>query len=529
VFACDLLQCPGLLVHHRQDSLGIVFIRHGAEKVHRQGGTIAFALDLFLHQSPSILADQLIWGINQRFDPPARFDGFADMMDPFYHKQTALLPPFTLPQSPDLFDKWITGTRNDFWHALILLESTIISHMRKLSGLFLLLLVILSACQTAESSITLIADGHTYFISTASRTPKSILAKADLTLGPNDRLLVLGSLVSIDTDLPVTTSSPLTVRRAEELTLIMPAGQKTIQTSALTVGQAMLEAGFTLYAADRFDPPVETSITGPITVKYTPSQSLVVTVDGLQKPVRSGAQTIRQALAESGLPLIGLDISIPSAGSPLPSDGKIRITRVTESVALTQKSIPFSTRNEASADLELDQQALLQGGEPGLAVARQRTRSQDGLQISQKTETESIIRPPQDRILGYGTKVVVHSAVVDGVAIQYYRVLTLTATSYSPCRSGAPDGRCSYGTSSGLPVQRGTVAMVYSWYLAFGFDRLYIPGYGFATVGDVGGGPPGNHYWVDLAFSDADYQPVYGTLPVYFLAPVPANLVTILP
>jgi hypothetical protein len=71
--------------------------------------------------------------------------------------------------------------------------------------------------------------------------------------------------------------------------------------------------------------------------------------------------------------------------------------------------------------------------------------------------------------------------------------------------------------------------MVYSWYLAFGFDKLYIPGYGFATVGDVGGGPPGNHYWVDLAFSDADYQPVYGTVTVYFLAPVPANLVTILP
>jgi 3D (Asp-Asp-Asp) domain-containing protein len=118
---------------------------------------------------------------------------------------------------------------------------------------------------------------------------------------------------------------------------------------------------------------------------------------------------------------------------------------------------------------------------------------------------------------------------VDGVAIQYYRVLTMTATSYSPCRSATPDGRCSYGTSSGLPVQRGTVAMVYSWYLAFGYDRLYIPGYGFATVGDVGGGPPGNHYWVDLAFTDADYQPVNGTVTVYFLAPVPANLVTILP
>jgi resuscitation-promoting factor RpfB len=169
----------------------------------------------------------------------------------------------------------------------------------------------------------------------------------------------------------------------------------------------------------------------------------------------------------------------------------------------------------------------VQGGQAGLAVKRVRSTSQDGVQVSQKTESENIVRPAQDRIMGYGTKVVIRSSVVDGVTIQYYRVLTLLATSYSPCRSGT--SKCSYGTSSGLPVQRGTVSMVYSWYLAFGFDRLYIPGYGFATVGDVGGGPAGNHYWVDLGFTDADYQPIYGNVTVYFLTPVPANLVTVLP
>ena len=169
----------------------------------------------------------------------------------------------------------------------------------------------------------------------------------------------------------------------------------------------------------------------------------------------------------------------------------------------------------------------MQVGQPGLAVTRVRTTFQDGVQVSQKTESESIVRPPQDRIMGYGTKVVIRSAVVDGKTIQYYRVLTLLATSYSPCRSGT--SKCSYGTSSGLPVERGTVAMVYSWYLAFGFDKLYIPGYGYATVGDVGAGPAGSHYWVDLGFTDADYQPIYGNVTVYFLTPVPANLVTVLP
>jgi len=399
--------------------------------------------------------------------------------------------------------------------------------MKKCWSLFLLLLVVLSACQKTGTSVTILADGHTYSITTTERIPAQMLAAAKVPLRPNDRVLYLGIPAPLNAALPQAGSYTLTIRRAIDLTLVAPDGQKTLQTSAQSIGQALAEAGYTLYAADRIDPPAETPLQMPLTVTYRPSQALLVTVDGTQVPVRSAAPNVGQALAEAGIPLIGLDFSTPPESDPLPANGKIQVTRRVESVTLVQKSLPFATRTEPSADLELDQQALVQGGQPGLAVTRVRTTSQDGAQVSQKTESESIVRPPQDRIIGYGTKIVIRTAVVDGVTIQYYRALTLLATSYSPCRSGT--SKCSYGTSSGLPVQRGTVAMVYSWYLAFGFDRLYIPGYGYATVGDVGGGPGGSHYWVDLGFTDAVYQPVYGNVTVYFLAPVPNNLVTVLP
>jgi resuscitation-promoting factor RpfB len=390
--------------------------------------------------------------------------------------------------------------------------------------------VLLCACQAAQPNYTILADGNThYIVASAGSTPAQLLAKAGLTLAKDDCILVYGTPVALDESLPENNPAPLTLRRAVSLTLISPDGQKTIQTCAQTVGQALSQAGYSLYAADRLDPPADTPIQASLTVEYLPSVPLTIRVDGGQIPIRSAASSVGQALADAGLPLVGLDASLPPEDAPLPDDGNIRILRVFETVSLTQKSIPFSTRTEPSAELELDQQALLQGGEPGLAVARTRIRMQEGVQVAQTSEAESIVRPPQDRILGYGTKVVIRTTTVDGETIQYYRVLTLAATSYSPCRSATPDGKCSYGTSSGLPVQRGTVAMVYSWYLAFGFDRLYIPGYGYATVGDVGAGPAGSHYWIDLAYSDADYQPISGTVTVYFLAPVPKNLVTVLP
>jgi uncharacterized protein YabE (DUF348 family) len=401
--------------------------------------------------------------------------------------------------------------------------------MKHLRWLFPFLLAALAACQAANTPVTIFADGHTYILNAIGRTPEKILSEAKLTLGSNDCVLYLGSPAPLDATLPDAGSYTLTVRRAIALTILAPVGQKIIQTCAQTVGQALAANGYTLYAADRLDPPAETPVEESLTITYHPSQPLAVTVDGTVLEARSAASSVGQALVDAGIPLIGLDYSTPPENAPLPLDGKIRIMRVVESVSLAQKSIPFETRTEPSADLELDQQALVQGGEPGLAVTRLRSRSENGVQISQKTEGESIVRPPQDRILGYGTRIVIRSTTVDGENLEYYRVLTLFATSYSPCRSATPDGRCSYGTSSGLPVQRGTVAMVYSWYLAFGFDRLYIPGYGYATVGDVGGGPSGNHYWVDLAWTDADYQPMTGWTTVYFLTPVPKNLVYILP
>jgi resuscitation-promoting factor RpfB len=401
--------------------------------------------------------------------------------------------------------------------------------MMRLVWVFLAVLF-LSSCQSSGASVTVLADGQVLNLTTPYRTPAQILSAAKLDLGPQDCIFYLGALVSPSASLPQAVSYTLTLHRSLILTLVTPQAKQTFPTCAQTVGQALASFGVSLYAADRLDPPAGTPLENSLTVTLIPSQALTVTVDGLQHPARSAAPTVGQALAEVGMPLMGLDFSTPGEASPLPADGRIQVNRVVETVSLAQKLIPFATRTEPSADLELDQQALVQGGEPGLSVTRVRSRSVNGAQVSQVTEGESVVRPPQDRILGYGTRVVIRSTVVDGVSIEYYRALNMFTTSYSPCQSATPNGACSYGTSSGLPVQRGTVAMVYSWYLAFGFDRLYIPGYGYATVGDVGGGlPAGNHFWLDLAWTDAEYQPMSGWTTVYFLTPVPKNLVYILP
>jgi resuscitation-promoting factor RpfB len=400
--------------------------------------------------------------------------------------------------------------------------------MKKFLWLVFTAALLLPACQTAKTAITIIDKGTDCQYSTRNRVPADILSQCKITLGTNDRLFYQGSNVPLDTALPETTSYVLTVRRAVVITIEGEAG-KVIQTSAQTIGEAMTEAGYTLYASDRLDPPAETPITGPMTVTYQPSHEVVVNVDDTQVRVRTAAAKVGQVLAEAGVALVGLDTSLPDESDSLPENDQIRVVRVIETVALTQKTIANNTRTELSADLEIDQQALLQGGEPGFAISRQRTRSEDGAQVSQVSESESIVRPPQDRIMGIGTKIVIRTITVDGVTIEYWRALHLYATSYSPCRAMRPDGKCGTSTSSGMAPGKGVVAMQYYWYLLFGFEHLYVPGYGPAIVGDVGGGYLNSHFWIDLGYDDNNYVPWSDWVTVYFLTPVPANPGYILP
>ncbi|RPJ22461.1 MAG: DUF348 domain-containing protein, partial [Chloroflexi bacterium] len=314
----------------------------------------------------------------------------------------------------------------------------------------------------------------------------------------------------------------LQVRRAASLILSTPDGEQKLQSSAFTVGEALHEASIWLRAGDKIQPELSAPITNGMKVTIASPRELTVSVDGKAVQIQSSAQTVGEALAEAGIPLIGLDYSLPAEKDPLPSDGQIRVMRVSESVILAQKPIPFENEFQASADVPLDQTQILQPGENGLTVQRIRIHYENGEEISRLTEDETMVRPPQTRILAYGTKIEVKTTVVDGVNIEYWRAVQMYATSYSPCRSGGD--RCYSGTSSGASVRKGVVGLRYSWYLSMQGQRLYIPGYGFASVEDVCGGCVGRP-WIDLGFSDNDFEPWHSWVTVYFLTPVPANVV----
>jgi hypothetical protein len=127
-----------------------------------------------------------------------------------------------------------------------------------------------------------------------------------------------------------------------------------------------------------------------------------------------------------------------------------------------------------------------------------------------------------------GEKIVL-APIGGDIPYEYWYATEMFASVYSPCESGT--GGCSYGTASGARAGYGIVAVDYSIYGYLAGMKVYIPGYGVATIGDTGGGPiiesafgVPRTKWIDLGFDDGKIVDMTGWVQVYFLAPAPTEI-----
>jgi resuscitation-promoting factor RpfB len=384
-----------------------------------------------------------------------------------------------------------------------------------------------NAIDTAQpSQVRIQVDGEARTVTSLERLPANLLSLAGVRLFPGDQLLADGLNVAPDAPLPPATSHSLQVRRAVLVTLQDGPRAQSFLSTAFTLGQALSGAGITLHVKDRLTLSPETLLTTPLHAGLERSVPLTIQLQDGEVQFRSTAPTVGEALAESGLALQGLDYSQPPAASPLPPDGQIRLVRVQEVVTVEQEPIPFKTEQQPAPEVELDTRKILQAGALGLKAHRVRTRYEDGIEVSQAVEGEWTALEPKTQIIGYGTKVVIRTLNTPDGPIQYWRTVQMYATSYSPCRVGA--GQCSDTTATGAKLQKGIVAMTNGWCRSTCGSKVYVPGYGVGLVADTGGGVPGR-YWIDLGYSESDFVNWHQSVTVYFLTPVPANVMWVLP
>jgi uncharacterized protein YabE (DUF348 family) len=362
-------------------------------------------------------------------------------------------------------------------------------------------------------------------------TVEQLLDRAGVVLAEGEWVFVDGAPLPPD---QILESPPhnIEIRKAIAFRVTVDGETASYSAPGPSVGEALWQAGIALYDADEVIPAPLTLLSSirssPIVIEIVRAHPISVHVDGKDLSVRTAGKTVGEALARAGLSLAGLDYAVPAESEPLPADGRIRVVRVREELLREQSSIPFERENQPLTDLELDRTRVVQPGALGIMESVVRVRYEDGVEVKRTPEGQQVLLPPQKRIVGYGTMIVIRSADTADGPIEYYRALSVYATSYSPCNLGVIPPRCGYHTYSGKTLQKGMIAMVYSWYSLFHGQGVYVDGYGPATVEDVGAGPNAP-YWIDLAYLDDDYVGWHRNTTLYFLTPVPASVPWVLP
>lgn len=371
--------------------------------------------------------------------------------------------------------------------------------------------------------VPILADGEFKTILTAALVPANILTQAGIAYAAGDLVLADGEPVSLDELLqknPRTGHFPsLQLDRAVSFSLSEGSQTESFTSSPGTLGQALWQAGVVLSTDDSITPELSASITPGIEISLQRARLITILHRGGSETAQVVADSVGEALAKAGNPLMSLDYTIPAEDDPIPLDGVIRVVHVQEEILIEQTPLPFEDELQPAPDLEIDNQKTIQAGEYGIQARRIRVRYEDGQETSRQVEEEWTARQPQNRIIGYGTSLVEHTADTPDGTISYWRAITMYAVSYSPSSAGGSI------TASGAPLEKGLVA-VDPRYIPLG-TRLYIPGYGEALAADTGGGVKGRV--IDLGYSDEDYVAWHQNVTVYFLWPPPANVVWIFP
>jgi uncharacterized protein YabE (DUF348 family) len=418
------------------------------------------------------------------------------------------------------------------------------------------------------------ADGQTYHLRTQSKTIREALDQAGLTLEPRDEVSLNGTAASPLSPLPVVAAlleralgisfftskeasavasapakearlwmgasavpfspalelspqaspdlSPagvtISITRAVPLHVHDGAAFSTIFSAAETVGEALERENIPVYLGDRVAPPLTAPLRPGMSVHIVRAKPVTILVDDRTWKTRTQSTSIYRLLQEEGVNLVGKDYTIPAITSTIASNLTVRVIRVKEEVITEQDPIPFKTVWQPDPNLELDLRRVAQEGQSGVRKRNIHIYYENGKELRRVLEKEWVDKAPVNKVIAFGTKVVLKEADTPDGKVQYWRAMRVVSTYYTAATSGKAKNHPSYGiTRTGTRATKGIVAV--DPQVIPLHTRLYVPGYGFGVAEDTGGWIRGMHIYV--AYDEWDPNPRHlGWVTIYLLPPV---------
>ena len=248
-----------------------------------------------------------------------------------------------------------------------------------------------------NNDVALAVDGQTSEISTMSRTVGDVLAGQNITVGEHD--VVVPAL-----DSPVSDGTKIAVQYGRQVTVTVDGQKQEFWTTATSVDQALQSLQLDTAGAD-----LSTSRSAGIgreglDLTVNTAKTITVELAGKDKKIETTALTVGQALTEAGI-AVDSDDKLSTKESTKLKDGlELSLTKVdVKTVKKTQK-VAFETVYKNTDDLAKGKTKVKTEGKNGERTVTYVETRHDGKVVKRKEKSSKITAKATDKVVLVGTK-----------------------------------------------------------------------------------------------------------------------------
>jgi uncharacterized protein YabE (DUF348 family) len=249
---------------------------------------------------------------------------------------------------------------------------------------------------TFDNAVALSVDGKTETVHTFGDTVEDVLTDQGIDIGAHDQVVPSG-------DSKVEDGTEISVRYGRQITVTVDGVEETVWTTALSVDEALADLGI---RHENAVVSVARSLgigrSGLDFEVRTPKQVTIV-ADGESNPVETTALTVREALSEAGITLGERDLVAPALETGLAGDETITVQRVTVETETVKADLDFSVTEKKDSDLEKGTQKVATEGKPGSVERVVESVYIDGKLHEQNVLSEKVLTAAVDEVVLIGT------------------------------------------------------------------------------------------------------------------------------
>lgn len=299
-----------------------------------------------------------------------------------------------------------------------------------------------------------------------------------------------------------------------EVTVNMDGQELQVTTQAKTVQELLQELNIAYSAQDEIIPALDTELTSDMNVTWNQAKYISLILLGKQKSVWTTAKTVGEFVEEQGIDIEqeGIELS-PQPSARIYPNQWVEVAKVYEKIEEEEFNVPHQVIRRDDPSMLQGQEKVAVQGKDGKGINKYKVYFKNGFEISREKVETDIVEPKLDEIVAVGT---IASVSRDGYIFAPRKILegvTLTAYSAGVEHTGKTPDHPQYGiTSSGERALEGRTIAVDPNVIPMG-TWVYIEDIGLRRAEDTGGAVKGNK--IDLYFEDDSSAQSFGTKKNY--------------